>query len=88
MSNNLAKCPECNGVMSHGGTSTTLVGYLSPPGHNHDDNCCKRTYRCENGHTMILSKRNRCDKCDWVGSENCFCHKGNKVDQWPEEAQA
>lgn len=64
--------------------STTLVGYLSPVGHNHDDNCLKRSYVCSNGHYQTLSKRRRCQVCDWVGKEECFCHSGKKVDEWPE----
>jgi len=64
----------------------TCVGYYSPPGHDHDDNCRKRKYVCKNGHIKIVSKRNRCPNpdCDWVGQETCFCHPGKKVDEWPE----
>lgn len=65
----------------------TLVGYEKlPGGHNHDDNCRTRGYRCKNGHTFIVSRRNRCPVpgCDWRGKETCFCHPGQKVDEWPE----
>ena len=78
------KCPKCKGkiIKQIGmGQLTTLVGYCSPPGHNHDDNCIKRLYLCENGHKIILSKRRRCH-CGWVGKESCFCHDGLKIDEW------
>ena len=77
-------CPKCDGKMESEGTSTTYVGYCSPPGHNHDDNCRKRLYVCsECGEKMVISKRNRCPKCDWVGIKDCLCHSGEKVDDWP-----
>lgn len=78
-------CTECNAPMTHSGTMVTLVGYSSPEGHNHDDNCQKREYRCRNGHTVCISRRNRCLKCDWKGKERCWCHTPPaKVDEWPE----
>ena len=79
-------CPLCGKAMSCRGTKSTLVGYISPVGHNHDDNCRFRDYICEGcGHRESVSKRNRCPVCDWVGKERCFCHFGLKVDKWPEE---
>lgn len=63
--------------------STTLLGYTSPRGHDHDDNCVKRTYRCDEGHDVVVSKRNRCHRCDWVGKATCPCHTGDKVNEWP-----
>lgn len=62
------------------------MGYISPEGHDHDDNCVRRMYICGNGHQTILSKRNRCPNtdCDWVGEKTCHCHEGEKVDEWPE----
>lgn len=78
------QCNECNAPMVPGGSiSQTLVGYLSPPGHYHDDNCMLQIYRCPNGHFRKISKRRRCQKCDWVGKESCFCHDGLKLDEWP-----
>lgn len=81
-------CPTCSAPMTPDkwGESRTLVGYSSPPGHNHDDNCRKRTYECPNGHHIIVSKRNRCSTpgCDWVGKPDCFCHPDPKVEEWPE----
>ncbi|MCP4651011.1 MAG: hypothetical protein GY853_13165 [PVC group bacterium] len=73
--------------MSHSGTGSTMVGYCSPPGHDHDDNCLSRTYRCENGHEHRYSLRRRCnvEGCGWVGKDECFCHDGKKVDKWPDE---
>lgn len=66
------------------GIMSTLLGYSSPPGHNHDDNCLTQLYTCANGHDIRLSKRRTCPACDWKGKEKCFCHPGNKVDEWPE----
>lgn len=62
----------------------TLVGYYSPSGHNHDDNCWTREYACPIGHTMKIGKRRRCPACDWVGKESCECHDCLKVDEFPE----
>lgn len=80
-------CPECGEKMGYFGESQTLVGYFSPPGHNHDDNCQNRTYGCNNGHKITLSKRRKCSdsECDWTGKDECFCHPGKKVDEWPIE---
>jgi hypothetical protein len=78
-------CKECNSAMFTLGTTMTLVGYSSPPGHDHDDNCRLREYVCENGHRLTVSKRNKCPKCDWKGKLTCFCHTGEKVDEWPED---
>lgn len=63
----------------------TLVGYSSPPGHTHDDNCLKRIYRCANDHDTVICIRRRCNTsgCDWVGKDSCFCHTGKKSDMWP-----
>lgn len=70
-----------------GGEFRTLVGYHSPLGHTHDDNCRKRAYICAVGHTTVLSKQNRCPfpGCGWKGKAECFCHPGAKVIEWPEE---
>lgn len=80
-------CPDCGEQFVSGGigTTTTLVGYSSPPGHNHDGNCTSRSYTCANGHQSTLSLRRRCNVhgCDWVGKESCFCHSGRKVERWP-----
>ena len=85
------KCP-CGGdiIDFDGYTMRTLVGYSSPPGHDHDDNCLTRAYKCSEGHVFALSKRRRCSaikpdgtRCTWVGKEECFCHPGKKIDEWP-----
>jgi len=81
-------CPKCNGKMVCEGTSSTLVYYTSPQGHDHDDNCRSRSYFCtECGEELLISKRNKCPNpdCNWVGKESCWCHEGKKVDEWPEE---
>lgn len=77
-------CPICGGLMGSRGTTETLVAYLSPAGHDHDDNCRERVYIChECGGEKIISKQNKCKVCDWVGKTECFCHKGKKVEDWP-----
>lgn len=75
----------CDKRIVNGGHSEwmTLVGYFSPAGHNHDDNCRTREYSCEDGHRVTLSIRNTCSACDWKGKESCFCHPDGKVDSWP-----
>lgn len=62
----------------------TCVGYVSPPGHDHDDNCWTREYVCPTGHIMKIGKRRRCPACDWVGKESCGCHDCIKVDEFPD----
>lgn len=77
-------CRECGEAFEyHGGTGSTYVGYVSPPGHDHNDNCQKRGYVCANRHVTMVAKQNSCPACDWVGKEGCFCHKGKKVKEWP-----
>ncbi len=80
------KC-ECGGTLRYDGrTMVTLVGYHSPEGHDHDDNCRTRYYGCEEcGVHRSISIRNRCShpSCDWVGKATCFCHPGEKLDEWP-----
>jgi hypothetical protein len=77
-------CNECNQLMTPSGEiGQTLVGFHSPAGHDHDDNCLWQIYTCPNGHHRKISKRRRCPKCEWVGKESCFCHDSLKVDEWP-----
>jgi hypothetical protein len=77
-------CPECSELFtSRSGTMSTLVGFRSPEGHNHDDNCTGREYYCPNGHKTTIALRRSCPSCDWRGKETCFCHPGGKVDRWP-----
>jgi hypothetical protein len=84
-------CEKCQGEMRSANSwiRETLIGYYSPPGHNHDNNCRKREYECSCGNTKVISIRRRCPnpECDWVGKETCFCHEGPKVDEWPEEPE-
>lgn len=80
-------CPDCGEKLANKyGTSQTLVGYFSEPGHDHDDNCRNRVYECKNGHRFEVSKQNKCPSCDWVGKKTCFCCDGEKVAEWPSEA--
>lgn len=82
-------CPKCESVMSRGTTWQTCVGFVSPPGHNHDDNCVDRTYTCSKcKFEMVVSKQNSCPACDWKGRKTCWCHTGEKVEEWPVEIEA
>lgn len=83
-------CAECASPMTLGGTMATMVGYLSPQGHNHDDNCLTASYRCPNGHLARVTHRRKCpaDGCNWIGKLECFCHKGEKVGVWINEVRS
>jgi hypothetical protein len=81
-------CTECGLPMyvdPNAGFMETCVGYFSPPGHNHDDNCRSTVALCDNGHRQGVSVRRTCPNpdCDWKGKEECFCHQGRKLDEWP-----
>ena len=75
------------GLMDFGGmTSQTLLGFASPAGHDHDDNCLVREYRCIRcGDRLRVSKRRSCPACGWEGRDDCWCHPDPKLDKWPEE---
>ncbi len=79
-------CPNCGApFVHHSSTYSTLVGFIvTNEGHEHDDNCLKRTYYCANGHKIELSLRRSCPNCDWKGKKVCSCHDGEKIDKWPE----
>lgn len=83
-----AKCVECGDthLIQVGSETSTLVGYVSSNGHNHDDNCRIRQYRCSNGHINNYSVRQKCGRagCDWRGKDSCFCHPGKKLEEWPQ----
>jgi len=81
-------CTECGQIVRYDrsrGQSTTLVGYYSADGHDHDDNCIVREYVCQNGHRAKLSIINKCSTpgCGWSGKASCFC--SYKIEAWPEE---
>lgn len=79
-------CELCGAkLFSTGICSETLVGYSSPDGHMHDDNCLSMLYRCKNGHVKKIYKRRTCpvSGCDWKGKQTCWCHAGIKVAEWP-----
>ena len=81
-------CPVCAQLMfADGDIYETLVGYRSPGGHNHNDNCLIRVYRCPAGHYLNVSVRRMCPVCDWKGKTQCFCHPGKKLDKWPEDVE-
>lgn len=80
-------CSECSADVTYEYAGMTLVGFYSPPGHNHDDNCYKRHYSCKCGHEWVESIIRTCPRpdCDWQGKTECFCHPGQKVKQWTDE---
>ena len=80
-----AICPECSEKMIAGPTITTLVGYSSPKGCDHDDNCLTRVYKCINNHSRRVSIRRVCPNCSWVGKDDCGCHSEKKLNHWPGE---
>lgn len=63
----------------------TLLGYSSPEGHNHDDNCLTREYICPSRHMVKIGKQRRCHACNWVGKEACGCHAYEKVREFPDD---
>lgn len=78
-------CPTCGAAWVWASDECwTLVGYVSPLGHSHDDNCRVRVYRCARGHEHVWSVQATCPACAWVGSMECFCHEGPKLREWPE----
>lgn len=73
-------CKECGGeLVASMGIVSTLVGFSSPEGHDHDNNCKTYMYVCEKGHESGFSVQNECPACDWKGHEKCFCHPGKKM---------
>lgn len=86
----MSNCSECNEpFVECRGIEETLVGSASPPGHDHNNNCMTGHMYCANGHRTFLPLRRKCcvEGCDWKGKEKCFCHKGPKVEEWPEVFQ-
>lgn len=82
-----AICPICGLKLNkrYKGICSTLVGYISPLGHDHDDNCNTMCYMCDNGHKIGVSKINKCPVCVWVGKRECGCHTiKEKFPEWPD----
>ena len=81
------KCSACGGEMiTNGIEEETLVGYYSDAGHDHNDNCLFRAYRCRQcSRVKRVALRRRCPSCNWVGKATCFCHPDPKVNAWPGE---
>ncbi len=71
------KCGKSFVTMSQG--ESTYVGYISPPGHDHDDNCKINHFSCEDGHETSITVQNHCPACDWIGRDDCDCHEGKKI---------
>ena len=74
------QCPVCNIECLSTHCSSTLVGYMSPKGHDHDDNCRKFDFTCSNNHHFKIRAQNTCPACDWKGSPVCYtCGDNVKV---------
>lgn len=84
------KCPECEAPSVRVDTEATLVGFSSPYGHDHDDNCLFASIFCANGHVTRATPQRKCPApgCDWIGKLTCFCHEGEKVGIWMNERPA
>ena len=66
-----ALCPTCKTRVFSYEYSETMVGYYSPDGHNHDDNCLKYSFNCWCGTSWVERKRNSCPVCPWEGKLRC-----------------
>jgi hypothetical protein len=84
------KCPDCGERAVRTDTCATLVGFFSPPGHDHDDNCLDVAISCVNGHMTKVRPQRKCpaEGCDWMGKLTCFCHRGEKAGIWLNERLA
>jgi hypothetical protein len=74
----------CGAAWAHmpDGICSTCVGYFSPTGHDHDDNCTTRQIICASGHKKTIGLRRSCGACDWRGKTQC-CGDFAYVDEWP-----
>src|SRR5271169_3286198 len=66
-------CPKCKKKCVCTDYGSTLVGYYSPPGHDHDDNCKTYYFMCECGNHFKISPINLCSNtdCYWEGQHDC-----------------
>ncbi len=88
-----AECPNCQSheVEAKDGYNTTLVGFLGgAPGHDHNNNCWKKFYRCRECDTKwehALRRRCPAEDCDFETKETCFCFSqipdGKALFEWP-----
>lgn len=78
-----AICPECKSdEVQTNGSFQTCVGFLSPPGHDHNNNCNITEFSCRDcDYAWKHAKRRRCPHpdCDFVTKETCFCFEGKAV---------
>jgi hypothetical protein len=76
------KCKSCGKSVVGHVHCQTLVGYFSPKGHDHDDNCKDWRFECVCGHVMDeRGIQNTCPTCDWKGKSNCnIC--GTRSREW------
>lgn len=80
-------CPICSQpFVRQGELVETTVGYHSPRGHDHDDNCLTCSFYCAAGHRITGSVQRRCSVvgCDWRGKVMCCGYRGGpKWLAWP-----
>ena len=75
-------CSDCGKPMKpNEGEISTLAGYISPEGHDHNDNRRTKIYHCPEGHFKTVVKINKCHACNWVGRshEGTYLHV---VEEW------
>ncbi len=80
------QCTACGGALvTRGEESSTLVGYMSAPPHDHDNNCRVRQFYCVAGHRNPIAIVRRCPvaDCTWRGKTTCFCVP-RFVEEWPD----
>jgi hypothetical protein len=70
--------------------SETTVGFFSPPGHDHNDNCLSALFLCVRGHSTRIAKVRTCpvEGCDWRGRTTCSACRATFVDEVPDVADA
>ncbi len=64
-------CPICSVSLESDNCMSTMVGYYSEPGHDHDNNCRKFYFDCGCGCKFKVRVQNTCPTCDWKGKEVC-----------------
>ena len=82
---------KCNKKMKLIVETRTLVGFFSPEGHNHDDNCIVRKFVCFDCKESYKESRvNVCsaEGCNWSGKKACECHGGMKIKKWSDDLTA
>lgn len=77
-----APCPKCNASCFRKGYSSTYCGYISPPGHDHDNNERDFEMKCVCGNEFSVRVINTCPNhnCDWEGKKGIV--ESLTAEQW------